>query len=59
MADEQAGFRKERSTIEQTANLRVICEKYWKKLKKIYHNFIDYKKTLDRVWQEHYGEQWR
>lgn len=34
MADEQAGFRRERSTIEQIVNLRVLCEKILKEIEK-------------------------
>ena len=52
IAEEQAGFRSERSTTEQIFNLRVLCEKYSQHQQDIYHVFIDFKKAFDRVWHE-------
>ena len=52
LSEEQAGFRKGRSTSEQIFNLRVLCEKYRQLGKPVYHNFVDYKKCFDRIWQE-------
>ena len=49
IADEQAGFRAGRSTIEQIFNLRILCEKYLQQ-QNLYHVFIDFKKAFDRVW---------
>ena len=44
LSEKQAGFRKNRSTIEKILNLWFICEK---------HNlFIDFRKAFDRVWQK-------
>ena len=50
IAEEQAGFRAGRSTTEQIFNQRILCEKYLQHQQDLYHNFIDFKKTFDRVW---------
>jgi sorting nexin-29 len=50
IAEEQAGFRKGRSTTEQIFNLRILCEKYQQHQQDLYHVFIDFKKAFDRVW---------
>ena len=50
LSEEQAGFRKGRSTSEHIFNLRVISEKYSQHNKPLYHVFIDFKKAFDRVW---------
>ena len=50
IAEEQAGFRAERSTTEQIFNLRILCEKYLQHQQDFYHVFIDFKKNFDRVW---------
>jgi len=39
MADEQAGFRKDRSTVQQILALRLIAEKARRKGKKIFNCF--------------------
>ena len=52
LAEEQAGFRSGRSTAEQIFNLRVLTEKYLEHNTDLYHNFIDFRKAFDRVWQE-------
>jgi len=65
MAEEQAGFRPSRGTIEQIFSLRLIAEKY-NELQhgELYWIFIDFKKAFDRVCHEamwrilyHYGMQ--
>ena len=51
LPDVQAGFRKDRGTGDQIANIRWIIEKareFWKK-KNIYFCFIDYAKAFDCV----------
>ena len=50
LSEEQAGFRKGRSTSEQIFNLRVISDKYSQHNKPLYHVCIDFKKAFDRVW---------
>ena len=50
IAEQQAGFRAERSTTEQIFNLRILCEKYLQHQQDLYHIFIDFKKAFDRVW---------
>ncbi|KAK3881877.1 hypothetical protein Pcinc_013718 [Petrolisthes cinctipes] len=52
IAEEQAGFRKGRSTIEQIFNLRLFCEKHLQHQRELYHVFIDFKKAFDRVWHD-------
>ena len=51
IAEEQAGFRAERSTTEQIFNLRILCEKYLQHQQNLYHAFIDFTKAFERVWQ--------
>ncbi len=36
--------------MEHIFNLRILCQK--NDQKPLYHNFIDFKKAFDRVWQE-------
>ena len=50
IAEEQAGFRAGRSTIEQIFNLRILCEKHLQHQQNLNHVFIDFKKAFDRVW---------
>eukprot|EP00794_Sanderia_malayensis_P009660 gene9660-biopygen7980 len=52
LAEEQAGFRRGRSTVEQIANVRILGEKYRNHQMELHHNFIDFKKAFDRVWRE-------
>ena len=50
--DAQAGFPASRSTAEQVCDLRIIGEKYIEHQMKMYNNFIDFKKSFDRVWHD-------
>ena len=50
LAEEQAGFRPGRSTVEQIFNCHIMMEKHLQHQKELYHNFIDFKKAFDRVW---------
>ena len=50
IAEEQAGFRAGRGTIEQIFNLRILCEKYLHHQQNLFHVFVDFKKAFDRVW---------
>ena len=52
ISEEQAGFMKGRSTVEQIFNLRCIIEKYQEHQQELYHVFIDFKKAFDRVWHQ-------
>ena len=52
IAEEQAGFMKGRSTVEQIFNLRSIIEKYQEHQQQLFHVFIDFKKAFDRVWHQ-------
>ena len=52
LAEEQAGFRAGRSTVEQIFNIQLLIEKHLQHQMQLYNNFIDYKKAFDRVWQE-------
>jgi len=49
LPDVQAGFRKDRGTRDQTANIRQITEKARRFQKNIYFRFIDYAKASDCV----------
>ena len=50
IAEEQVGFRAGRSTTEEIFNLRILCEKYLQHQQNLYHVFINFKRTFDRVW---------
>ena len=43
LSEEQAGFRKNRSTTEQILNCRLIMEKHIEQQRPLFHNFIDFK----------------
>ena len=50
LAEEQAGFRPGRRTVEQIFNSRVIVEKHPQQQRDLFYNFTDFKKAFDRVW---------
>ena len=52
LEEEKAGFRKKRSIIEQILNCRIMAMKHIEHGRKLYHNFVDFKKAFDRVWYE-------
>jgi Reverse transcriptase (RNA-dependent DNA polymerase) len=49
LADEQAGFRKDRGTVQQILALRLVAEKARRKGKKIYNCFVDFQKAFDSI----------
>ena len=49
IADTQAGFRKDHSTMQQILILRLIAQEAKKKNKLIFNNFIDFQKAFDTV----------
>ena len=49
LSEQQAGFRKGISTVEQLFNCRNIIDKHLNSQNNIFHNFIDFKKAFDRV----------
>ena len=62
LRDQQAGFRKDRSCIDQIATLRIILEQSLEWNSPLFINFIDYEKAFDSVDREtlwkllrHYG----
>ena len=55
LPDVQAGFRKDRGTINQIANICWIIEKAREFQKNIYFCFIDYAKAFDCV---HHNKLW-
>lgn len=62
MRDEQAGFRQERSCVDQIATLRIIVEQTIEWQTSLYMNFIDFEKAFDSIdhqvlWKilRHYG----
>jgi len=52
MADEQVGFRKDRSTIQQILMLRLLAEKAKRKGMKICNCFADFQKVFDSLDQQ-------
>ena len=52
LSEEQAGFRKDRSTVHQILTLRLIAEKAKRHGKKIYNCFIDFQKAFDIIKQK-------
>src|SRR3989454_945667 len=49
LADEQAGFRRDRSTIQQILLLRLIAEKASRNSKIVYNCFVDFQKAFDSI----------
>ena len=49
LADEQAGFRKNRNIVQQMLTLKLIAEKAKRKNKSVYNCFIDFQKAFDSV----------
>src|SRR6218665_2806386 len=49
MSDEQAGFRKDRSNVQQILMLRLIAEKAKRKHKRVYNCFVDFQKAFDSI----------
>ena len=49
LAGEKAGFRPDRSTVGQIFNSRVIVQKHLQHQRDLFHKFIDFRKTFDRV----------
>lgn len=52
LSEEQAGFRKDRSTIQQILILRLLMEDARSSCQTVYHCFVDFKKAFDSVWHE-------
>ena len=52
LADEQAGFRKDRNTILQILMLRLIAEKAKRKGRAVHNCFIDFEKAFDSVYKD-------
>ena len=50
LAEEQAGCRPGRSTVQQIFNSPVIIEKHLQHQRGLFNNFTDFKKLYDRVW---------
>ena len=60
--DQQAGFRKDRSCVDQIATLRIIIEQSCEWNSPLFVNFVDFEKAFDSVdrdtlWKllRHYG----
>ena len=49
LSEEQAGFRKDRSTVHQILTLSLLAEKAKRQGKKIYNSFIDFQKASDTI----------
>ena len=52
MNEAQAGFRGNRSTIDQIFTLRQLAEKYEEFEKELYVCYIDFRKAFDSVWRK-------
>jgi len=52
LPEEQAGFRKGRSTIDQIFTLRRMAEKYVDFSRDLFICYIDFKKAFDSVWRK-------
>jgi len=52
LSEEQAGFRANRSTIDQIFTLRQMAEKYMEMNRDLYVGYIDFRKAFDSVWRE-------
>ena len=49
LSEEQAGFRKDRNTVQQILTLRLLAEKAKRQGKKIFNCFIDFQKAFDTI----------
>ena len=49
LAEEQACFRRGRSTVEEFFNSRIIIVKHLQHQRDLFHNFIDTSKVFNRV----------
>src|SRR5207245_10805874 len=49
VADEHAGFRRDRSTIQQILLLRLIAEKAYRNSKIVYNCFVDFQNAFDLI----------
>jgi len=52
LSEEQAGFRPNRSTIQQILTLRLVAEKAREINQPVHNCFIDFKKAFDSVWHK-------
>jgi hypothetical protein len=57
--DQQSGFRKGGSCVDQVFVLRCVCEKYLEKKKEAFVAFMDMEKAYDRVNMQTKGEMLR
>ena len=49
LSEEQAGFRKDWSTVHQILTLRLLAEKAKRQAKKIHNRLIDFRKAFDMI----------
>ncbi|CAF1527450.1 unnamed protein product [Adineta ricciae] len=49
LSEEQAGFRKDRNTVQQILTLRLLAEKAKRQGKKVFNCFIDFQKAFDTI----------
>ena len=52
ISEEQEGFQKGRSTVEQIINVRTLKEKHLDSQTYLFRYFIDFRKAFDRVYHE-------
>jgi hypothetical protein len=48
----QGGFRRGRSTVDQTFTMRQIMEECWEQNIDVYYVFIDFQSAYDTVWRK-------
>ena len=56
LAEEKEGFRKKRITLEDILNCRIMAEKHIEHCRKLYHNFVDFKRHLIESGTKDYGK---
>ena len=52
LSEAQAGFRTDRSTVDQIFTLRQLAEKYEEFGKQLYVCYIDFRKAFDSIWRK-------
>ena len=52
LSEEQGGFRRDRSTIQQILTIRLIAENMLERGQNLYHCFVDFRKAFDSVWHD-------
>jgi hypothetical protein len=59
ISENQAGFRKEYSTVDNIFVLHALIDLYFSFGKNLYCTFVDFKKAFDTVWRTFYGGNYK